>query len=94
MKYEILFIIGIAIFVGAIVFRVILKDLRRAFLVPEGYAGLLYHKGKFVEVLGTGRHVRWGLHFTLDTTSLQSRRLRGRLAARREALHSRTWISG
>jgi regulator of protease activity HflC (stomatin/prohibitin superfamily) len=64
MKNEILFIIGIAMF--AIIFGyAVLKDLRRAFLVPEGYAGLLYHKGKFVEVLRAGRHIRWGRHFTL-----------------------------
>jgi len=39
--------------------------------VPEGYAGLLYHKGKFVEVLSTGRHIRWGRHFTLDAQDLR-----------------------
>jgi len=44
---------------------------RRAFLVPEGYAGLLYHKGKFAKVLSTGRHIRWGRHFTLDAQDLR-----------------------
>jgi regulator of protease activity HflC (stomatin/prohibitin superfamily) len=39
---------------------------RFAFLVPEGYAGLLYHKGKFVEVLNAGRHIRWGRHYTIE----------------------------
>jgi len=34
--------------------------------VPEGYAGLLYQHGKFVEVLAPGRHVRWGRNLTLD----------------------------
>jgi hypothetical protein len=46
----------IAIIIGAAIafFLAILKfpKMRHAFLVPEGYAGLLYHKGKFVEVLG------------------------------------------
>ena len=42
------------------------NNLRRAFIVPEGYAGLLYRKGKFVELLGPGRHVRWGRFWTLD----------------------------
>src|SRR6185503_7001513 len=70
MKHEILFIIGIAIF--ALIFGyAFLKDLRRAFLVPQGYAGLLYHKGKFVEVLNAGRHIRWGRHFTLDAQDLR-----------------------
>jgi len=50
---------GIAILtLFAVITSILLKDFRRAFLVPEGYAGLLYHKGKFVEVLGPGRHVR------------------------------------
>ena len=70
MKYEILFIIGLAIF--ALIFGyAFLKDLRRAFLVPQGYAGLLYHKGKFVEVLNAGRHIRWGRHFTLDAQDVR-----------------------
>ena len=50
MKYEILLIIGIAI-VAAILGFAFIKDLRHAFIMPEGYAGLLYHKGKFVKVL-------------------------------------------
>lgn len=64
MNFEILFVIGIAISILVISFAA-LKDMRHAFLVPEGYAGLLYHKGKFVEVLGAGRHIRWGRHYTL-----------------------------
>src|SRR5207247_4658315 len=38
--------------------------VRYVYIVPEGYAGLLYHKGKFVETLGAGRHVRWGRFFS------------------------------
>jgi regulator of protease activity HflC (stomatin/prohibitin superfamily) len=70
MKYEILLIIGIAI-IAAIFGFAFIKDLRHAFIVPEGYAGLLYHKGKFVKVLGAGRHVRWGRYFTLDAQDLR-----------------------
>lgn len=70
MKYEILFIIGIAIL--ALIFGyAFLKEWRRAFLVPEGYAGLLYHKGKFVEVLRAGRHIRWGRHYTVEAQDLR-----------------------
>ena len=47
------------------------SQLRRAFIVPEGYAGLLYHKGRFVEMLGAGRHVRWGLHYTINAADLR-----------------------
>jgi regulator of protease activity HflC (stomatin/prohibitin superfamily) len=70
MNYENLFLIGIAIF--AIIFGyALLKDWRHAFLVPEGYAGLLYHEGKFVETLGAGRHIRWGRHYTIDAQDLR-----------------------
>jgi len=48
-----------------------LFKLRRAFLVPEGYAGLLYHKGKFVKVLDAGCHIRWGRHYTIDAQDLR-----------------------
>jgi regulator of protease activity HflC (stomatin/prohibitin superfamily) len=37
-----------------------LFSIRRAFLVPQGFVGLLYHKGKFAELLNPGRHIRWG----------------------------------
>lgn len=70
MNHEILFTIGLAITAAVIAFTVI-KNFRRAFLVPEGHAGLLYHKGKFVKVLGAGRHIRWGRHFTLDAQDLR-----------------------
>ena len=69
MNYEILFAIAVVIFSGIILLMI--KDWRRAFLVPEGYAGLLYHKGKFVKVLGAGRHIRWGRHFTLGVADLR-----------------------
>jgi regulator of protease activity HflC (stomatin/prohibitin superfamily) len=70
MNHEILFVIGFAI-LGAVIAFAVVKDFRRAFLVPEGYAGLLYHKGKFAQVLGAGRHIRWGRHFTLDAQDLR-----------------------
>jgi len=70
MRYEILFVIGFVI-MAAVIAIAVLKDCRRTFIVPEGYAGLLYLKGKFVEVLGAGRHVRWGRYFTLDAQDLR-----------------------
>ena len=41
-----------------------LGKIRHAFVVPEGYAGLLYHKGKFARVLNVGRHICWGRFYT------------------------------
>ena len=57
MKYNIPIVIVIAIF-GSIMVAAFVKEFRHAFLVPEGYAGLLYHKGRFVEILSAGRHIR------------------------------------
>src|SRR5438876_8308286 len=57
--------------------------VRYVYIVPEGYAGLLYHKGKFVETLGAGRHIRWGRHFTLDAQDLRKAAL---LVASQEVL--------
>jgi regulator of protease activity HflC (stomatin/prohibitin superfamily) len=72
MNYDILIFFGIVL---AIVLAVIaafkLPRIRHSYLVLEGHAGLLYHKGKFVEVLGVGRHIRWGRHFTLGAFDLR-----------------------
>jgi len=70
MNYNILVVIVIAIF-GSVIVAAVVKEFRHAFLVPEGYAGLLYHKGKFVEVLRAGRHIRWGRHYTLDAQDVR-----------------------
>lgn len=70
MNYEIMFIVTVAIVL--MVFGMItLSHFRREFIVPEGYAGLLYHQGKFVELLRAGCHVRWGRDFTLDAHDLR-----------------------
>src|SRR5256885_14418638 len=70
MNYTSLIIIVLAVF-GSIIVAALAKEFRHAFPVPEGYAGLLYHQGKFVEVLGAGRHIRWGRHFTLGAQDLR-----------------------
>ncbi len=48
-----------------------LLKFRHEFIVPEGYAGLLHHHGKFVELLGPGRHVRWGRNLTVDANDMR-----------------------
>ena len=70
MNYEILAVIFIAV-IGLIIVLKNLPKIRRAFLVPEGYVGLLYNKGKFVKVLGAGRHILWGRHFTLGVQDIR-----------------------
>lgn len=64
-------IITVAVVVGLIIGVPWLCKLRRVFLVPEGYAGLLYQRGKFVQVLRAGEHVRWGRKFTLGVSDLR-----------------------
>jgi regulator of protease activity HflC (stomatin/prohibitin superfamily) len=62
---------AIAVVIGLIIGLPQLFTLRRVFIVPEGYAGLLYHKGQFVGVLAVGQHVRWGRKFTLSFADLR-----------------------
>src|SRR6266480_5158057 len=72
MNNEIMIAITIAVTIVAVIITAAnFPKIRHAFLESEGYAGLLYHKGKFVEVLGAGRHIRWGRHFTLGAQDLR-----------------------
>ena len=72
MNNQILIVFALAIGLMLVTFALNkLAQFRRAFLVPEGYVGLLYHKGKFAETLGAGRHIRWGRHFTIDPQDIR-----------------------
>ena len=64
-------ILIIAATMAALSGAIVIAKFRRAFIVPEGYAGLLYHNGKFVEVLAPGRHVRWGRNYTVDAQDMR-----------------------
>jgi regulator of protease activity HflC (stomatin/prohibitin superfamily) len=70
MEFKIVIVLIGAVF-AAIFIGVFLKEYRHALLVLEGYTGLLYHKGKFVEVLRAGRHIRWGRYYTLDAQDVR-----------------------
>ena len=71
MNYEILFaIIAAAIFTSVITLPVV-KKLRHAFDVPEGWAGLVYHHGLFVRRNNAGRHVIWGFGWTVKLIDLR-----------------------
>jgi regulator of protease activity HflC (stomatin/prohibitin superfamily) len=83
MNYDIVIAFGLAIGAMAAIFAGIkLAQFRHAFLVPEGFAGLLYHKGKFVQVLTAGRHIRWGRY----SVALQDVRKASVLVAGQEVL--------
>ena len=65
------FVVGVLICFAITALVIALKDFRRAFIVPEGSVGLLYHKGKFVQVVDAGRYVRWGFHHTARMQDLR-----------------------
>jgi regulator of protease activity HflC (stomatin/prohibitin superfamily) len=73
MKYEIILIIAIALIAFMFLVGALKKipKVRYVFIVPEGYAGLLYQHGKFVKQLAPGRHVRWGRNFTLNAQDVR-----------------------
>ena len=65
-------IIIIAIFVAAVAVLIAqILTLRHVFIVQQGFAGLLYHKGQFIGVLDAGEHVRWGRKFTVTPVDLR-----------------------
>ena len=69
MNYDIIYFaiaaIALAVLIGG------LAKIRHTFIVPEGYVGLLYRDGKFVEILQPGRHVRWGRAVTIDLQDIR-----------------------
>jgi regulator of protease activity HflC (stomatin/prohibitin superfamily) len=70
MKTETIILILIAFVAFVFAMRELRKLLkfRHEFIVPEGYAGLLYRHGKFIELLAAGRHVRWGRNVTISAS--------------------------
>lgn len=55
-------IIGCVVAVALVIAFVRIR-YRQEFHVSEGFAGLLYHHGKFLQWLAAGRHICWGRHF-------------------------------
>lgn len=73
MNIETIVILAIAVIAFLFMVSALKKlpKVRHAFIVPEGYAGLLYRNGKFVEQLAPGRHVRWGRNITLAAQDMR-----------------------
>src|SRR6476620_141901 len=65
---NIIAVLAIAVFVVTIV---AVMTFRHVFIVTEGFAGLVYRNGKFVEVLQAGRHVRWGRAVAVNLQDLR-----------------------
>ena len=79
-----IFILITAMLIAAVTLSKLGK-FRHAFIVPQGYAGLLYHKGKFVKVLNVGRHICWGRFYTWNALDIRKTSL---LVAGQEVLTS------
>ena len=75
MNTETVILIAVAAIFAAGTIASLVGRYRHAFTVAEGFAGLLYRDGKFVERLGVGRHVRWGRRFGLNTVDLRRTQL-------------------
>jgi regulator of protease activity HflC (stomatin/prohibitin superfamily) len=71
MNYEILFAIIVAAIFTSVMALPVVKKLRRAFDVPEGWAGLVYHHGLFVRRNNAGRHVIWGFGWAVKLIDLR-----------------------
>ena len=63
--------ISILLIVAAVAAMILRHKFRHVFVVPEGYAGLLYRHGKFVAQLAVGRNIRWGQAYTLTHQDLR-----------------------
>jgi regulator of protease activity HflC (stomatin/prohibitin superfamily) len=71
MNYEILFVIIVAAIFTCVTGLPVVKKLRHAFDVPEGWSGLVYHHGLFVRRNNAGRHVIWGFGWTVKLIDLR-----------------------
>jgi regulator of protease activity HflC (stomatin/prohibitin superfamily) len=71
MNYNILIVIVIVAIFPLVLALPNLKKIRRAFIVPEGYAGLLYHHGLFVRRINAGKHVVWGWGWTIGAQDVR-----------------------
>jgi regulator of protease activity HflC (stomatin/prohibitin superfamily) len=60
--FALIVFLAVAGFVVAIFLR---ARYRHESIVPDGFAGLLYHEGKLVDTLAAGRHARWGKNFRI-----------------------------
>ena len=70
MTCIILSAIVITVFAGVIA-RLLIKELRHVFRVPEGWAGLMYRHGLYVRRNNAGRHVLWGFGWTVRLMDLR-----------------------
>lgn len=64
MKLEMTLFLIIGLGLVAAIAAAWLRTVRHEFTVPDGHAGLLYHRGQLIAPpLPAGRHIRWGREF-------------------------------
>jgi regulator of protease activity HflC (stomatin/prohibitin superfamily) len=71
MKIEIIIALIVALVIIAAIAASWIGKLRHEFLIHEGFAGLLYHKGRLAETLQPGRHIRWGRYYEINAMDIR-----------------------
>ena len=71
MNYKIIIAASAIVIATAFVALAYLPKYRRTFIVPEGYTGLLYQHGLYVRRINAGKHVVWGVGWTLGAQDLR-----------------------
>jgi regulator of protease activity HflC (stomatin/prohibitin superfamily) len=71
MNNDIITMVAIAFAVGVLIGLPWLFKFRRAFLVPEGFTGLVYHHGLYVRRNNAGRHVICGRGWSMNLIDLR-----------------------
>src|SRR5687768_9677407 len=65
MNYTTILLTLGTLFIAVFTVRVVMK-FYFAYTVPQGYVGLLYNQGRFVKLLSPGRHILWGLYYSIN----------------------------
>ncbi len=68
IEHVLIFFIAVA---GLVVANFASQRYWHEFIVNDGYAGLLYHRGKLVATLPAGRHLRLGRHYRVVLIDLR-----------------------
>jgi regulator of protease activity HflC (stomatin/prohibitin superfamily) len=67
----IIFIFITAVIIAGAIIPLAVKEFRHVFLVPEGWAGLMYHHGLYVRRNNAGRHIVWGRGWNIKLIDLR-----------------------
>lgn len=71
MNYNIILAIAVIAALAGVIVPVAIKRWRHVFCVPEGWTGLMYHHGLYVRRNNAGKHVVWGVGWTMNQVDLR-----------------------